>query len=44
MVFAFVMTLVILKIVDALIGLRVSEEEEQRGMDISLHDEKGYND
>jgi ammonium transporter, Amt family len=42
MVFAFVMTLVILKIVDRLIGLRVSEEEEQRGLDISLHDEKGY--
>jgi len=44
MVFAFVMTLVILRIVDRLIGLRVSEEEEQRGLDISLHDEKGYND
>jgi ammonium transporter, Amt family len=43
MVFAFVMTLVILRIVDRLIGLRVSEEEEQRGLDISLHDEKGYN-
>jgi ammonium transporter, Amt family len=42
MVFAFVMTLVILKIVDRLVGLRVSEEEEQRGLDISLHDEKGY--
>jgi ammonium transporter, Amt family len=43
MVFAFVMTLVILKIVDKVIGLRVSEEEEQKGLDISLHDEKGYN-
>jgi Amt family ammonium transporter len=42
MVFAFVMTLVILKIVDALIGLRVSEEEEERGLDISLHNEAGY--
>ncbi|MBN2034021.1 MAG: ammonium transporter [Deltaproteobacteria bacterium] len=43
MIFAFVMTLVILKIVDKLVGLRISEEEEQRGMDISLHDERGYN-
>jgi len=44
MVFAFVMTLVILKIVDKVVGLRVSEDEEQKGLDISLHDEKGYND
>jgi ammonium transporter, Amt family len=43
MVFAFVMTFVILKIIDKAVGLRVSEEEEQRGLDISLHDEKGYN-
>ena len=42
MVFAFVMTLIILKIVDALVGLRVSEEEEERGLDISLHNEAGY--
>jgi ammonium transporter, Amt family len=43
MVFAFVMTFVILKIVDKAVGLRVSEEEEQKGLDISLHDERGYN-
>jgi len=42
MVFAFVMTLVILKIVDMIIGLRVSEEEEVKGLDISLHNEAGY--
>lgn len=42
MVFAFVMTLIILKIVDALVGLRVTEEEEERGLDISLHNEAGY--
>jgi Amt family ammonium transporter len=34
---------IILKIVDAMVGLRVSEEEEIAGLDISLHDEKGYN-
>ena len=42
MVFAFVMTLIILKVVDLLIGLRVTEEDEVRGMDVSLHNEAGY--
>ncbi|MFH1124496.1 MAG: ammonium transporter [Pseudomonadota bacterium] len=42
MVFAFVMTLIILKVVDLLVGLRVNDEQEQRGMDITLHDETGY--
>ena len=34
---------IILKVVDAVIGLRVSEEQEQLGLDLSLHDEQGYN-
>ena len=34
---------VILKIVDAVVGLRVNEEDESRGLDLSLHDEVGYN-
>jgi Amt family ammonium transporter len=42
MIFAFIMTLIILKVIDLLIGLRVSQEEEERGIDISLHDEAGY--
>jgi Amt family ammonium transporter len=42
MVFAFVMTLIIIKVVDVFIGLRVSEEDEERGLDVSLHDEVGY--
>ena len=42
MAFAFIMTLIILKVVDAIIGLRVSEEEELKGLDISLHNETGY--
>ena len=41
-VFAFIVTLIILKIIDALIGLRVSEEDEVKGLDISLHNEAGY--
>ena len=32
----------ILKLVDKLIGLRVSEEEETEGLDISQHEERGY--
>lgn len=41
-VFAFVMTLIILKVVDWVAAIRVSDEDEEKGMDISLHDEKGY--
>jgi Amt family ammonium transporter len=36
-------TLVILKIVDALIGLRVQPEEERAGLDLSQHGENAYN-
>jgi Amt family ammonium transporter len=32
-------TLIILKIVDVVIGLRVSEEAEREGLDIALHGE-----
>jgi ammonium transporter, Amt family len=39
---AIVGTLVILKIVDVTIGLRVSEEEEVQGLDLSQHGEEGY--
>jgi len=35
-------TFVILKAIDAVIGLRVSEEHETQGLDIALHDERGY--
>jgi Amt family ammonium transporter len=41
-VLAIVGTLVILKVVDATIGLRVSEEEEIQGLDLSQHGEEGY--
>ncbi|MGC1647634.1 MAG: ammonium transporter [Candidatus Sulfotelmatobacter sp.] len=35
-------TLAILKLVDMTIGLRVSEEEEVQGLDLSQHGEEGY--
>jgi len=39
---AIVGTLIILKVVDLTIGLRVSEEEELQGLDLSQHGEEGY--
>ena len=41
-VIAIVGTLVILKVVDLTIGLRVSQEEEVQGLDLSQHGEEGY--
>jgi ammonium transporter, Amt family len=41
-VFAFVGSLVLLKITDALVGLRVDDESEETGLDLSEHDENGY--
>jgi Amt family ammonium transporter len=40
---AIVGTLVILKVVDVAIGLRVSDEHEVQGLDLSQHGEEGYN-
>jgi Amt family ammonium transporter len=37
-----VVTWVILKAVDALIGLRVTEEQETEGLDLSTHGERSY--
>jgi Amt family ammonium transporter len=39
---AIVGTLLILKLVDVTIGLRVSEEDEVQGLDLSQHGEEGY--
>jgi len=36
-------TFVLLKVVDALVGLRVGAEQEHEGLDIHLHGEEGYN-
>jgi Amt family ammonium transporter len=37
-----VMSLIILKILDWTIGLRVADEQETEGLDLALHDERGY--
>jgi len=39
---AGVVTLVILKVVDAVVGLRVTEEDEVAGLDLSQHSETAY--
>ncbi len=43
LVFSGVLTFVILKIVDAVVGLRVTSEQESVGLDLALHDERAYN-
>ncbi len=43
LIYAFVVSFVLLKIVDALFGLRVPAEEEVQGLDLSQHSETAYN-
>jgi len=40
--FTAVMSFIILKILDLTLGLRVNEEQEIEGLDIALHEERGY--
>jgi Amt family ammonium transporter len=42
MVFSFVASFVLLKIVDLLVGLRVTEREERIGLDLTQHRETAY--
>jgi ammonium transporter, Amt family len=42
LVFSFGATMAILKIIDALVGVRVTEDEEVVGLDLSQHSEVGY--
>jgi Amt family ammonium transporter len=42
MAFSFVASYILLKLVDAVIGLRVSEHEERVGLDLTQHKESGY--
>lgn len=40
--YAFIVTFIILKVVNKFVPVRVSEYEEQRGLDISIHHEEAY--
>jgi Amt family ammonium transporter len=42
MVYSFVVTLVLLKVLDLVMGLRVSQDEEIAGIDASQHGERAY--
>jgi Amt family ammonium transporter len=44
MAYAAVLTAVILYVIKATVGLRVSKQEESEGLDVILHGEKGYAD
>ncbi len=43
LVYSFVVTLIILKVLDWTMGLRVEHEDEKAGLDLSQHSEVGYN-
>ncbi len=38
-----VVSFILLKLIDAVMGLRVTEEQEEEGLDLALHDERAYN-
>lgn len=42
-VWSGMLSYIILKIVDAIVGLRVVEDDERMGLDLSQHNERGYN-
>ena len=42
-IYTGIVTYIILKIVDAMVGLRVTEEQETEGLDLASHNERGYN-
>ncbi|MDH0212734.1 ammonium transporter [Stutzerimonas stutzeri] len=42
-VYTAIVTYLILKAIDLVMGLRVNEEQETIGLDLSLHNERGYN-
>jgi Amt family ammonium transporter len=38
-----VISFILFKAIDMIVGLRVSEEQETEGLDLTQHDERGYN-
>ena len=43
-VYTAIATFIILKVVGAVVGLRVNEAEEDEGLDLAYHGEEAYND
>ena len=42
-IYTGVVSFILLKVIDGVMGLRVNEEQEAEGLDVALHDERGYN-
>jgi len=42
-IYDIIVTAAILKVIDIMVGLRITEEEEVEGMDVALHNERAYN-
>lgn len=42
LVYGGIVSFILLKLIDMAIGLRVSEEQETEGLDLAMHDERGY--
>ena len=42
-VYTGVVSFILLKVIGSVMGLRVNEEQEAEGLDVALHDERGYN-
>jgi Amt family ammonium transporter len=42
-VYSGALTFILVKVVDGMIGIRVTAEEEDTGLDLALHDERGFN-
>jgi Amt family ammonium transporter len=42
-IYTAIVTFIILKVLDLVMGLRVTEEEESVGLDLAQHNERGYN-
>ena len=41
-VYTGIVTFILLKLVDSMLGLRIDEEDETKGLDLAEHDERGY--
>ncbi len=42
-IWSIVLTWIVLKVVDAITGLRVPDDQETEGLDVTTHGERGYN-
>jgi Amt family ammonium transporter len=40
--YSFIVTFILLKLLDITMGIRVSEDEEELGLDVTQHGERGY--